>query len=425
MQKMPAATLLMLLWATGLSGQSPYRELARKAYNAGDYATALDHLYQAGDESPGDPQIYFLLGYYSHALFHDGRPFPGQGAPWLEAEVIANLDRALELDPDMGDARYFLGVAHAALGWAHLKTGDADAFRGEFQKAFDKGAFPPWMLEEGRNHLRACPPNAILFVSGALHHNAITWLQAMEAYRRDVSVIKTDLLHRPWYLKAYRDGLPGIITPVPLSWSDNHLSEVRNYKWRPQQLILPIPESMNQSLGVASETDTMTWLIEPDLISPGRRTYLSPMMAAFVDIVEQNAWQRPVFASMGAVTGLPVEKFRRQHGPLVQLIPFEAKAHNLAMNAEATHEFYFNDAHFRDFSSLALQDFPGASGVLFNHHMVLLNLCRHYYDQEQWARALEALHRIDVLFPENIMPIPADFREFMNELQADIRERVE
>jgi tetratricopeptide (TPR) repeat protein len=425
MQRVLATCLVMLLPVAASLAQGSYRERAREAFQSGDYPKALEYLYQAREQAPGDAGTHFYIGIYSHALKYESRPHPGLGTEWTEREVINSLERALELDPDMGDARYFLGVAHASRAWERLMGGDVEGFRHEFQQGFKKGAFPPWMLEEGRNHLRACPPDAILFISGDLHHNAITWLQVMEGYRNDVSVVKLALLNRPWYLKAYRDGLPGIIRPVPLSWSDSQLGGVQNYPWRPQQINLPIPEFMNQNLDVAVDVDTMAWLIEPDLISPGRRTYLSPMMAAFVDIIEQNAWQRPVFISMGGVTALPVEKYRRQHGPLVQFIPFEGKAHALKLNVEATRDFYFNQDNFWEFSSLREHDFPRVSGVLFNHHMVLLNLCRHYYDQEQWALALEALHRIDVLFPEEIMPIPADFRKFMNELETDIRERMD
>lgn len=414
---------VLLLQILVLAAQESLLEKAHEAFQAQNYPLALEFLHKAREEAPGDAEVYYYLGYYSHYIVYDSRPFSGQGMHWSQQQVIANLERALELDSTMGNARYFLGVEHISRAWEFFKQGQVNEMKQEYQAAFDKGGLPAWMLEEGRNHLRACPPDAILFINGDLHHNAITWLQIMEGYRRDVSVVTLALLGRPWHARFYRDGFPGIQGGVPLSWSDNQVGEIHHYKWRPQQIVIPVPPAMNQELGVDAAINTMQWMVEPDLISPGQRTFMSPLLAGFVDIIEQNQWRRPVFISMGAVTALPVDSWRRQHGPLVQLIPFNARKHQLEMNVQATRDFYFTDEHFKDFPDLLQNDFPRVSGVMFNHHIVLLNLCRHYYDQQQWDLALEALYRIREIFPSQILPIPDDFQQFMNELEEDILQK--
>lgn len=410
----------LLVYCMQLLGQNTFKEKALEAFAEDNYPLSIELLNKAREENPLDASVYYYLGYFSHYLMYDSRPFSGQTLEWSQKEVIANLDKALELDPQLGDARYFLGVEHGSRAWEYLKVVNEKLFRYEYQQAYNKGAFPPWLLEEGRNQLRICPTDAILFITGDLHFNAITWLQAFEGYRTDVSVVAIALLNRPWYLKAYRDGLQGISRSVPLSWTDTQLGEMQHFKWESQQINIPIPGHLNKKYDVDLSIDTMHWRVEPDLLSPGKRTFLSPAMAAFINIVEQNRWERPVFVTVSAISSVQIDNFRRQFGPLVQLMPFDTEQHELTMDDKATRDFYFNDDNFSNLPDIANNNFPRVSGVLFNHHMILLNLCKHYYDKQQWDKALEALNRIEVIFPDSILKIPKDFRQFIDELEADI-----
>jgi tetratricopeptide (TPR) repeat protein len=402
--------------------QNSYKELALEAFSKENFTRALELIDSAMRQDTTDSELFYLKGYFAHHLIHSGRPTGKDKILWSDSMIIPNLEKALAMDPDMGNARYFLGVEYASRAWSVLINNDKVGFHKEYTLAYEKDAFPQWMLEEARNQLRSCTPEAILFISGEFYHNAITWLQIHENYRTDISVINISLLNRPWYIQACKNGIEGVFRSVPVSWTDIEIAEIRNYKWRPRQIAIPIPPQMNQEFGI--QQSVMNWLLEPDLRSAAGRNMLSPMMAAFADIVQTNAWQRPIFLNITVTGMLNVDNYRRQHGAVVMLLPFETKKHDLEMDADFTHAFYFNDDHFTTAADLLQNNIPGATSVLFNHHIVLINLCRHYYERENFTLALNCLKRIEEIFPDHVLPLPDDFRIFINDLRKDIEEKM-
>ena len=64
--------------------------------------------------------------------------------------------------------------------------GDVQQFKSELINGKKSGGYPDWMLEYGRNLLKSCKKNAILFLSGDLQVNAVFYVQLMEEYRKDV-----------------------------------------------------------------------------------------------------------------------------------------------------------------------------------------------------------------------------------------------
>jgi hypothetical protein len=106
------------------------------------------------------------------------------------------------------------------------------------------------------------------------------------------------------------------------------------------------------------------------------------------------------------------------------MLPFDTKKHQIEFDAEATHDFYFNDDNFINIPSLMTADIPLISGVMYNHHIVLLNLCRHYYDQQNWKMALQALDRIEQILPHGILPVPDDLKDFISELRNEIQDNL-
>ena len=47
-----------------------------------------------------------------------------------------------------------------------MRERDLERLRHFYEKAFLKGAYPPWLLELGRNMLDGCDRDAILFAGG-------------------------------------------------------------------------------------------------------------------------------------------------------------------------------------------------------------------------------------------------------------------
>jgi hypothetical protein len=77
----------------------------------------------------------------------------------------------------------------------------------------------------GRNMLNSCDRDAIIFTNGDNDTFPLWFLQEVEGFRTDVSVVNLSLLNTPWYWFQLRDG----IHKVPLAYSDKDIMSLQPY----------------------------------------------------------------------------------------------------------------------------------------------------------------------------------------------------
>ena len=163
------------------------KEQALESFRRERYDEAVALMERAAEADPTDAESWYYLGFFNHYRAYDSRPLKGYDLSYSE-RVFSYLDRALELDPSLGDARYFYGAECSANAFHAMRERDLERLRHFYEKAFLKGAYPPWLLELGRNMLDGCDRDAILFAGGNGDFDVCSYLQLHEGYRRDVSV---------------------------------------------------------------------------------------------------------------------------------------------------------------------------------------------------------------------------------------------
>lgn len=128
----------------------------------GQTTNKIEKIIQLGDEwkfeeaielikseisiEPENPELYYWLGRYSHYMVYDTRPFPGKSDQWSREKVLKPLQKAVELDPDYGDAKYFLAAEYGSRAGEALKTGDVEQYKKEFIDAKSWGRFHCMLL---------------------------------------------------------------------------------------------------------------------------------------------------------------------------------------------------------------------------------------------------------------------------------------
>lgn len=218
MQKLLTAVLI-LLFVNGLwSQETDLKQQAITAFTNENYPEAIALLKQVVKEQPDDAEAWFLLGWYTHYLCYDSRPFAGYNQK-ISDEILSYLGKVLDLNPKLGNARYFIGAEHGVRFGKALIAGDIEQAKIELKAGYNKGAFPAWMIEYGRNILNACEPNAILFVGGDAEVNPIRYLQFVEGYRTDITVIPAALTNIPSFVLFLKDGLKDLVPSIPTSWT--------------------------------------------------------------------------------------------------------------------------------------------------------------------------------------------------------------
>ena len=347
------------------------KEQALESFRRERYDEAVALMERAAEADPTDAESWYYLGFFNHYRAYDSRPLKGYDLSYSE-RVFSYLYRALELDPSLGDARYFYGAECSANAFHAMRERDLERLRHFYEKAFLKGAYPPWLLELGRNMLDGCDRDAILFAGGNGDFDVCSYLQLHEGYRRDVSVLPVGYTDRPWYAGYLRDGLEGAQRPLALSLSDEQILEMRPFKW-----------------------DTP-------------RTSLSPQPAVMLQLVEDNYASRPIFFSrMGNpffFAGL--DSFFSHGGLVSRLLPFPTAGTAHETDVPRLERLLRAD-RLKEVRSVATTDIPRISGCLFVYTEALARLAAYY----RKAGRKEDLRALAGLYRRYLMPVLSSGRE--------------
>ncbi len=399
------AILVPALCGPATGQEKTLKEKAIAEFESANYPAAIEYLEQARAASPDDAEIYYYLGYFTHYLCYDSVPLTGFGRERSD-EVLRYLEKAVELDPHLGNAYYFLGAEYGARSRDEMQRGSAKGAVEEFRSGRQAGGYPDWMIEFGRNLLRSCAPNAILFTGGDADTNPVEYLQAVEGYRMDVTVIPLALLDRPWFVALLKKGMTGVVAPAPISWSDEQISSMHPYKWKKNVVRVPVPEDIGraQAKGQAS----VEWELPPDLGRGEELGLLSAGRAVFADILITNQWKRPICFSSGCYPGAwaGLDANIQLCGIANRLLPFAPVTN---VDAEATSALLLDEGNFRLLPTLRDSDMPRVSYMLQNYRASFLSLAYQYVQQGELEKAKAVLEAMSKSVPEDILPMSEQY----------------
>ncbi len=399
--------ILFLTISTALLGQNANK--IQEIIQLGDewkFDEAIELIKSEISIDPENPELYYWLGRYSHYKVSDTRPFPVNSDLWSREQVLKPLQKAVELNPDYGDAKYFLAAEYGSRAVEALRIGDVDQYRQELLDAKSWGGFPLHAIEHGKNVLKSCDPNSILIVDGDAHTNILQYLQVIEGYRKDVSVIVLAYIERPFYIKLIRDGVPGIYKPVPINMNDNLIMEMHDYRWRENDVIIPISEQTREKYMLNDTVTYFKWHIKPD---NGKKT-LRTGTAMLINIVETNKWVRPVHYIWYGYRDLNGLKNNMQiKGLTAEIFPTSVKGTNLEYDTEKFESIMFNPENYIDYPDIAINNQPRASGSFGDlSRRRIFEYAIYLYLNGEIEKSTEVLNKMIELMPPEYFSLPRD-----------------
>ena len=83
-----------------------------------------------------------------------------------------------------------------------MRYGNVERMRIILRRAGAEDAIPDWLMEYNRDLLSSCGRDAILFTSGTLDTIAGWYLQQIDRYRCDITIVPAGMLSSPWFVLA-------------------------------------------------------------------------------------------------------------------------------------------------------------------------------------------------------------------------------
>jgi hypothetical protein len=427
----PIAILLYSLLTLNVHGQKQtFKEQALEEFKKEHYNEAIHILEQAAEQTPEDAEIFYYLGWFNHYRAYDSRPLSGYDFSY-SGQIFKYLDKALELKPDYGDAKYFYGAECSGNAFIAMQNYDAKKLRYFYKLANDKGAYPAWLKEFGRNFLNNCDANAILFAGGNADFDVCLYLQLHENLRTDITLLPIGNIDRPWYVKFLKNGLKGAVKEVELNLTDQQILDIHPFKWDTTAVSIQVsPADKNQF--DLSENYRLQWQVEPDLFSermhsktesekPQKRKYLSPQRAILLQIIEDNFSKRPIYFSNFCSPTLygGLNSYFQNCGLVSRLTPVLTKDTDFAFYYRKMAEL-LQEQNVKNFKSLTNNNMPRISGIMVTgYYNTLLNLSDMYVKTNDRNGKIQ----LKQLF-EKHLKIGYDI-EFENEVQNELGDSID
>lgn len=402
MKNILATTCFVLIVLTGtLAQETSLKERALGAFKLEHYDEAISLLEKAEKETPDDPEIFYYMGWFNHYRAYDSRPLRGYDFSYSE-KIFAYFDRALELKPDYGDAKYFYGAECSGNAFVAMQNHDANLLRHFYQRASAKGAYPEWLIEFGKNFMIACDSNAIVFTGGNADFDICSCLQLCHNFRTDLTLIPIGNIDRPWYVQFLKEGLPGAIRGIHLSLTPEQIVDIHPFKWDTTRITIDPGAEIRQQYHLPADYQ-MIWTVAPDLTSermhskmagekPRKRTYMSPQRAILIQIVEDNLATRPIFFSNFASPTFygGLEQNFQDCGLVSKLLPFVTTGTKHATHFTAMQRIV-NPENLQQYKTLLLHDIPRISGIASDGYAAIFKTLATHYRNTNQTKALENL----------------------------------
>jgi tetratricopeptide (TPR) repeat protein len=380
------------------------KEQALEEFRKEHYNEAISLLEKAVKETPKDADLYYYLGWFNHYRAYDSRPLVGYDYNY-SSSIFGYLDKALELNPNYGDAKYFYGAECSGNAFLAMQNHDAAKLRYFYELAFNKGAFPPWLVEFGKNFLMACDKDAIVFTGGNADFDICAYLQLIEKIRTDITVIPIGNLDRPWYVSFLKQGLEDCVRSVKISMTEQQIMDIHPFKWRTSDIAINISQKDRAEFNLP-DNYKFVWSVKPDLTSERMhakmvgeeekpRTYLSPQKAVLLHIIENNMDERSMYFSIFAdpffYGGL--ETNFQNCGLVSRLIPLQADKEDFAYDVSKMATL-INLENLENYSTIKTYDLPRISSIMmYGYSMTIKNLAD-IYRKSGKKRELEQLSEL-------------------------------
>ena len=394
----------------------------KQAIQLGDarkFEEAIALLKTEVQTNPDDADVYYWLGRYSHYLVYDTRPFTQKSEEWSKKEIVANLKKAIQLNPNLGDAYYFLAVEYGARAREAIEKNNIVQAKKELTEAHESGGFPDYILEYTRNILKSCDKNAILFSNQDAPINALLYVQLIEGFRKDVSVITVNLLERPFYIKYMRDGIPNEIRKISISWNDNLIMNMYSYfPWKEQNITIQIIPQKKHEYNIPYSVNKITLSVKGKY--GGDAMWIGT--AAILNMLENNKFERPIYCALPYGDDMfEFTDYLQNEGFVSKFMPYKVKDSSNEYNKVKFESSILDANNYKDFSDIKLHNQPRANYFFGdNRRNIIMDYIQFLIVSNKKDEAKTVYSKMNSVMPVTVHPLSSDIEERCKKIEKQL-----
>ena len=300
------------------------------------------------------------------------------------------------------------------------------------------------------NLLESCEPNAILFTGGDNDTFPLWYAQEVEGIRTDVRVIVLSYFNTDWYiaqmmrpayesapipfglsLESYRQGGPNDFLPVDSPEGQDaeaaiHLQKFLQLIAQDDARIRILSQSGGSYNSVPSEMFAITVdtaqvrrkglvpkefdsLLQTRLYVPIKGSYLEKKDLAILDMIVENAWERPIYFNHTSLAGIGIrlDPHVVQVGMAFRLLPVwrpSTKPRDYLVQTDEMYRIVKEKFSFRGLQDASVYYSEDYRNFVLNHRAILLVLINSLLKEGKEEKAKEMLlYTLDHM-PHEVVP---------------------
>ncbi|HEY4323205.1 MAG TPA: hypothetical protein VGN20_04445 [Mucilaginibacter sp.] len=253
-----------------------------------DYNVAINDLKKVLTMNSRDAETHYFLGYaYSRLNSSDASTIPKMKKP-LVLKASAELEKVISLSPVYDgkiitlDPYSKLTSEWGSMALAYEINKKPDSAAWAFEQGKKRGGFDDFILAINRGILTSCSENSILITSGDNYTFPLHYLQYVEKFRPDVTVIDVSMINTEWYPKYIER-----TTSLKFGISEPALDTLDYVAWNDTTISIPVNQTGK----------TFSWVLKPTY----QDHYLLRGDRLFLSLLKENQFKRDVFFTKGFV----------------------------------------------------------------------------------------------------------------------------
>ncbi len=401
MKKIISLFLLILLISCSTENWDSLRTKTETAFNNKNYSEALEYLDKAVSQEPQNAEVQYYLGQaYRLMLFADGSKLNDLSLP-NAIKSSEHFRKCIEISPKytgkklVVDPYSKIQSIWGSMAMTYLYRNQPDSAKWAFNRGQVEGGFYPAILEYNRNIMASCDKNAILFTNGDNDTYPMWYLQFMENYRTDITVVNLSLFNVSWYIKQLKNGYPFGENNLFMMLTDADIDSLRPKRWEEKTIEIPVKHDPLNKEG------KIEWTVKPTIEDKAVRVQDLMLM----ETLKSNDWNRPVYFSttVYSVNRIGLEKYLSLEGLVYKLNPHEVKtsAEKLYNNLSKVYTYDgVNDEHIGYIDEIA--------NLYQNYREAFIALVSLYDETGQRAKVKEVLDFMDEKLPEAQLPYSSE-----------------